>query len=241
MVSARRRSKLSQSRFAAALGVSVRTLQDWEQGRRQPSSAAKALMRIVEQSPAALRRMAVAARETTEAAGGKINSRNEPLSEVKIDARYLPPSTEITGREGPVKVMLGLSKIAVQFFKQEAAKQGTHYQRMIAGLVDTYARRNSLAPSTPPEVAPKIETPPADVPAASGPRGRRGAGKKRRAEREGRPAPRVKRRDGAIPGPSQPVRGTARFGVARNNRRAARVRGLAMNRAGAQARGRAAR
>lgn len=42
---------LSQSAFAELLGVSVRTLQDWEQGRRQPSGAAKTLLKIAKQHP----------------------------------------------------------------------------------------------------------------------------------------------------------------------------------------------
>jgi putative transcriptional regulator len=50
----RRKVSLSQSRFAALLGVSVRTLQDWEQGRRAPSGAARTLLLIAEKNPAAL-------------------------------------------------------------------------------------------------------------------------------------------------------------------------------------------
>jgi putative transcriptional regulator len=42
----RAETKLSQARFAHLLGVSVRTLQDWEQGRRAPSGAARALLLI---------------------------------------------------------------------------------------------------------------------------------------------------------------------------------------------------
>ncbi len=45
---------LSQSRFAALLGVSVRTLQDWEQGRRLPSGAARTLLLIAHRNPTAL-------------------------------------------------------------------------------------------------------------------------------------------------------------------------------------------
>lgn len=45
---------LSQSQFAALLGVSVRTLQDWEQGRRSPSGAARTLILIAHKNPAAL-------------------------------------------------------------------------------------------------------------------------------------------------------------------------------------------
>ena len=43
--------KLSQAAFAGLMGVSVRTVQDWEQGRREPSGPAKALLRIAEQHP----------------------------------------------------------------------------------------------------------------------------------------------------------------------------------------------
>ena len=55
VVSARLKSGLSQSEFAKILGVSVRTLQDWEQGRRQPSGAAKTLIAIAEHRPDVLK------------------------------------------------------------------------------------------------------------------------------------------------------------------------------------------
>jgi putative transcriptional regulator len=42
---------LSQFEFASLMGVSVRTIQEWEQGRRKPSGSAVALLRIVEQKP----------------------------------------------------------------------------------------------------------------------------------------------------------------------------------------------
>jgi len=50
----RQKVGLSQSRFAALLGISVRTLQDWEQGRRIPSGAARTLLRIAHRNPQAL-------------------------------------------------------------------------------------------------------------------------------------------------------------------------------------------
>ena len=52
---ARAKVGLSQSAFAALLGVSTRTLQDWEQGRRQPTGAAQTLLRVAEMHPQALR------------------------------------------------------------------------------------------------------------------------------------------------------------------------------------------
>jgi putative transcriptional regulator len=50
----RERLGLSQSRFASIIGVSVRTLQNWEQGRRQPEGPAKALLRVVDREPQAV-------------------------------------------------------------------------------------------------------------------------------------------------------------------------------------------
>ena len=47
----RQRLKLSQAAFARLMGVSLRTIQDWEQGRRKPSGPAVALLRIAEQKP----------------------------------------------------------------------------------------------------------------------------------------------------------------------------------------------
>lgn len=54
----REASGLSQSAFAALLGVSVRTLQDWEQDRRKPTGAALSLLRIAERRPDILRDVA---------------------------------------------------------------------------------------------------------------------------------------------------------------------------------------
>ncbi len=54
----RTQMKLSQSAFAGLIGVSLRTVQDWEQGRREPSGPAKTLLRIVEQHPEVLRELA---------------------------------------------------------------------------------------------------------------------------------------------------------------------------------------
>ena len=47
----RSKLKLSQSAFAGLMGVSLRTIQDWEQGRRKLSGPALALLRIAEQKP----------------------------------------------------------------------------------------------------------------------------------------------------------------------------------------------
>lgn len=51
---ARARMALSQSQFAKLLGVSVRTLQEWEQGRKKPTGAAQTLLRVAVRTPEAL-------------------------------------------------------------------------------------------------------------------------------------------------------------------------------------------
>jgi len=50
----RERTGLSQAKFSALLGVSVRTLQEWEQGRRAPSGAARTLLMVAAKNPQAL-------------------------------------------------------------------------------------------------------------------------------------------------------------------------------------------
>jgi len=57
IVAARNTLGLSQSRFAELLGVSKRTLQEWEQGRRTPTGAAKTLLRVVERHPEVFREL----------------------------------------------------------------------------------------------------------------------------------------------------------------------------------------
>jgi putative transcriptional regulator len=51
LLTARIRSGMAQSEFATATGVSVRTLQDWEQGKKMPSGAAQSLLKLVSRHP----------------------------------------------------------------------------------------------------------------------------------------------------------------------------------------------
>lgn len=68
----------------------------------------------------------------------KITYTNEPLGKVEVIADFLPPPSELAFREEGVKVTLALSKSSVDFFKQEASKHHTQYQRMIRRLLDSY-------------------------------------------------------------------------------------------------------
>jgi putative transcriptional regulator len=55
VVEARQSTGMSQAEFASALSISKRTLQEWEQGRRSPSGAAQALIRIARRHPEVVR------------------------------------------------------------------------------------------------------------------------------------------------------------------------------------------
>jgi putative transcriptional regulator len=57
---ARARTGLTQAEFSGLLGVSIRTLQDWEQGRRDPTGAAQTLLRVATKRPKILRGLAAA-------------------------------------------------------------------------------------------------------------------------------------------------------------------------------------
>lgn len=71
-------------------------------------------------------------------AGTKIKYTNEPLGVVQVIPDFLPSPTELAFREEGVKVTLALSKKSVEFFKSEATKHHTQYQRMIRRLIDAY-------------------------------------------------------------------------------------------------------
>ncbi len=59
LISARKKSELSEAEFAKLFGISVRTLRDWEQRRRNPNGAAKTLIAILERHPEVLQQIAI--------------------------------------------------------------------------------------------------------------------------------------------------------------------------------------
>ena len=75
----------------------------------------------------------------------KIIYTDEPIGNVKIIPDFLPSPAELAFSEEAVKVTLALSKKSIDFFKSEAAKNHTQYQRMIRRLVDSYVEAHTSA------------------------------------------------------------------------------------------------
>jgi predicted DNA binding CopG/RHH family protein len=63
---------------------------------------------------------------------------------MEVISDFLPSPEELAFREEGVKVTLALSKKSVDFFKSEAAKHQTQYQRMIRRLIDAYVDAQGL-------------------------------------------------------------------------------------------------
>jgi len=67
------------------------------------------------------------------------------MGDVEVVADFLPSPAELAFREDGVKVTLSLSKSSVEFFKSEASKHQTQYQRMIRRLLDSYVQAQGTA------------------------------------------------------------------------------------------------
>ena len=78
----------------------------------------------------------------------KIKYTNEPLGQIEVVPDFLPTPSELAFREEGVKVTLALSKKSIEFFKSEATKHQTQYQRMIRKLLDAYVDSQGLTPSS---------------------------------------------------------------------------------------------
>jgi len=74
---------------------------------------------------------------------GKIKYSNEPMGKVKVISDFLPSPEELVLKDETVKVTIALSKTSIDFFKTEAKKYNTQYQKMIRRLLDEYASRRA--------------------------------------------------------------------------------------------------
>jgi hypothetical protein len=73
----------------------------------------------------------------------KIRYTDEPIGNPRVVPDFLPAPEDLVSREEGVKVTLALSKRSVEFFKTEAKRHNTQYQRMIRKLLDAYAEHHS--------------------------------------------------------------------------------------------------
>jgi predicted DNA binding CopG/RHH family protein len=73
----------------------------------------------------------------------KIRYTDEPLGDVKVIPDFLPPPEDLVVRDEGVKITISLSRRSIEFFKSEARKHDTQYQRMIRRLLDAYAEKFS--------------------------------------------------------------------------------------------------
>ena len=77
----------------------------------------------------------------------KIKYTDEPLGDVRVIDDFLPSPGELAFDEEQVKVTIGLSKSSVEFFKEQAAKHHTPYQKMIRRLLDLYVAHHQRRPT----------------------------------------------------------------------------------------------
>jgi len=78
----------------------------------------------------------------------KIKYTDEPLGKLRIVDDFLPPPEDLLFKEENVKITITLSKDSVDFFKNEAKKYNTQYQKMIRRLLDLYATHHKQPPRT---------------------------------------------------------------------------------------------
>ncbi len=63
----------------------------------------------------------------------------EPMGELRVVKDFLPPPDQLVLKEDNIKVTISLKKSSIDFFKDQAKKHRTSYQRMIREVVDWYA------------------------------------------------------------------------------------------------------
>ncbi|MBK5105332.1 MAG: hypothetical protein JJE42_13875 [Burkholderiales bacterium] len=78
----------------------------------------------------------------------KMKYTDELLGNPKVIPDFLPRPEDLVFRDDDVKVTIALSRRSVAFFKTEARKHNTQYQRMIRRLLDAYAEHHAQAPTS---------------------------------------------------------------------------------------------
>jgi len=73
---------------------------------------------------------------------GKTKHADGAIGMVRVVRDFLPPPEELAFKEEQVKVTISLSKWSVDFFKEEAKKHRTQYQKMIRRLLDVYVAQH---------------------------------------------------------------------------------------------------
>jgi predicted DNA binding CopG/RHH family protein len=71
----------------------------------------------------------------------KIRYTDEPMGKLRVVKDFLPPPDRLVLKEDNVKITISLSKSSIDFFKEEAKKQRTSYQKMIRRVIDVYTER----------------------------------------------------------------------------------------------------
>ena len=71
-----------------------------------------------------------------------------PVSNLRLIDDFLPDPADLAFKEDNVKVTIGLSRRSVEFFKAQAGKHHTQYQKMIRRLLDAYAMRHRKTASS---------------------------------------------------------------------------------------------
>jgi hypothetical protein len=77
----------------------------------------------------------------------KIKYSDEPMGELRVVKDFLPPPDQLVLKEENVKVTIALRKSSVEFFKKEAQRHRTSYQKMIRRVIDWYASQYQRVPN----------------------------------------------------------------------------------------------
>lgn len=78
----------------------------------------------------------------------RITYTDEPMGKLKAVRDFLPPPSELVFKEDAIKVTIALNRSSVDFFKKEADRYNTPYQRMIRHLLDLYASKYRIISTT---------------------------------------------------------------------------------------------